>query len=224
MRRIQRLPWIEWFGKHNGVGVGLEGLVAPRKGQRKGLVSKECLVNKMSWHQGVRSYCKRSCLKLRMVKRRRIASKSPLAVIGTKNVLIKSRDMSVQQGLDYVATWNSSMLLSDDLKEVISAQKQKRKPSFSKLDGTQWGSSPKHTSRSVDVFLISERVTFVIKQLIQTMKVSKEFENNGFCNYSLLWRISNMSRPNKTFAWLCGDDEKVIQEIDWQENPVFCIS
>ncbi|GJX54831.1 delta(3,5)-delta(2,4)-dienoyl-CoA isomerase, mitochondrial [Tanacetum coccineum] len=41
--------------------------------------------------------------------------------------------MSVQQGLDYVATWNSSMLLSDDLKEVISAQKQKRKPSFSKL-------------------------------------------------------------------------------------------
>ncbi|GJY95912.1 delta(3,5)-delta(2,4)-dienoyl-CoA isomerase, peroxisomal [Tanacetum coccineum] len=63
----------------------------------------------------------------------RIASKSPLAVIGTKNVLLKSRDMSVQQGLDYVATWNSSMLLSDDLKEVISAQKQKRKPSFSKL-------------------------------------------------------------------------------------------
>nr|GEY85761.1 delta(3,5)-delta(2,4)-dienoyl-CoA isomerase, mitochondrial [Tanacetum cinerariifolium] len=41
--------------------------------------------------------------------------------------------MPVQQGLDYVATWNSSMLLSDDLKEVISAQKQKRKPSFSKL-------------------------------------------------------------------------------------------
>nr|GEZ46285.1 delta(3,5)-delta(2,4)-dienoyl-CoA isomerase, peroxisomal [Tanacetum cinerariifolium] len=68
-----------------------------------------------------------------------IASKSPLAVIGTKNVLLKSRDMSMQQGLDYVATWNSSMLLSDDLKEVISAQKQKRKPSFSKL-------------RSVDVF------------------------------------------------------------------------
>nr|GEX50612.1 delta(3,5)-delta(2,4)-dienoyl-CoA isomerase, peroxisomal [Tanacetum cinerariifolium] len=33
-----------------------------------------------------------------------IASKSPLAVIGAKNVLLKSRDMSVQQGLDYVAT------------------------------------------------------------------------------------------------------------------------
>nr|GEV40532.1 delta(3,5)-delta(2,4)-dienoyl-CoA isomerase, peroxisomal [Tanacetum cinerariifolium] len=39
-----------------------------------------------------------------------IASRSRLAVIGTKNVLLKSREMSVQQGFDYVATWNSFML------------------------------------------------------------------------------------------------------------------
>lgn len=62
-----------------------------------------------------------------------IGAKSPLAVIGTKAVLLKGRDMSLNQGLDYVATWNSAMLLSDDLKEVASAQLQKRKPSFSKL-------------------------------------------------------------------------------------------
>nr|XP_043624171.1 delta(3,5)-Delta(2,4)-dienoyl-CoA isomerase, peroxisomal [Erigeron canadensis] len=62
-----------------------------------------------------------------------IAAKSPLAVTGTKTVLLKSRDMSVDQGLEYVATWNSAMMLSDDLKEVASAQVQKRKPSFSKL-------------------------------------------------------------------------------------------
>lgn len=62
-----------------------------------------------------------------------IASSSPLAVVGTKAVLLKSRDLNVEQGLDYVATWNSGTLLSDDLKEAISAQANKRKPKFSKL-------------------------------------------------------------------------------------------
>ncbi|CAK9144365.1 unnamed protein product [Ilex paraguariensis] len=62
-----------------------------------------------------------------------IAVKSPLAVTGTKAVLLKSRDLTVDQAIDYVATWNSAMLLSDDLTEVISAQSQKRKPVFSKL-------------------------------------------------------------------------------------------
>ncbi|CAO2829791.1 unnamed protein product [Amaranthus hypochondriacus] len=62
-----------------------------------------------------------------------IAAKSPLAITGTKAVLIKSRDLSLEQGLDYVATWNSAMLLSDDLKEATSAFFRKRKPVFSKL-------------------------------------------------------------------------------------------
>ncbi|KAK8507472.1 hypothetical protein V6N13_141495 [Hibiscus sabdariffa] len=62
-----------------------------------------------------------------------IGEKPPLAVVGTKAVLISSRDMNVEQGLDYVATWNSSMLLSDDLTQAVSAQKHKRKPSYSKL-------------------------------------------------------------------------------------------
>lgn len=62
-----------------------------------------------------------------------IAAKSPLAVTGTKAVLLRSRDLTIEQGLDYVATWNSAMLLSDDLKEAVSAFVQKRKPIFSKL-------------------------------------------------------------------------------------------
>ncbi|KAF5187955.1 Enoyl coa hydratase-like protein [Thalictrum thalictroides] len=62
-----------------------------------------------------------------------IASKSPLAIIGTKEVSLRSRDMTIEQGLDYVATWNSSMLLSDDLMEAVSAHFQKRKPAFAKL-------------------------------------------------------------------------------------------
>ncbi|KAL0369151.1 UNVERIFIED_CONTAM: Delta(3,5)-Delta(2,4)-dienoyl-CoA isomerase, peroxisomal [Sesamum calycinum] len=62
-----------------------------------------------------------------------IAAKSPLAVTGTKRVLIQSRDLTLHQGLDYVATWNSGVLLSDDLTEAISAQHQKRKPLYAKL-------------------------------------------------------------------------------------------
>ena len=62
-----------------------------------------------------------------------IAAKSPLAVTGTKAVLLRGRDLTVDQGLDYVATWNSGMLLSGDLAEAVSAQIQKRKPVFAKL-------------------------------------------------------------------------------------------
>lgn len=62
-----------------------------------------------------------------------IAEKSPLAVTGTKTVLLKSRDLTVEQGLDYVATWNAAMLISDDLEEAVKAAIQKRKPAFAKL-------------------------------------------------------------------------------------------
>lgn len=64
---------------------------------------------------------------------RDIAAKSPLAVIGTKAVLLNSRDLSVDKGLDYVATWNAAMLSSTDVQEVFAAQVEKRKPMFSKL-------------------------------------------------------------------------------------------
>ncbi len=39
-----------------------------------------------------------------------IASKSPVAVAGTKMNLIYSRDHSIKEGLEYVLTWNSAML------------------------------------------------------------------------------------------------------------------
>lgn len=62
-----------------------------------------------------------------------IAEKSPLAVTGTKTVLIKSRDLTVAQGLEYVGLWNAAMLASEDLQEALQAQVQKRKPHYSKL-------------------------------------------------------------------------------------------
>jgi hypothetical protein len=43
------------------------------------------------------------------------------------------RDHSVQDGLDFVATWNSGMLQSADIAEVFAAKAQRRPPTFSKL-------------------------------------------------------------------------------------------
>jgi enoyl-CoA hydratase len=64
-----------------------------------------------------------------------IASKSPLAITGIKQVLNAGRDMSIDQGLDYVATWNAAMLQGDDMKRAVLAQMQKARARFDDLAG-----------------------------------------------------------------------------------------
>jgi enoyl-CoA hydratase len=59
-----------------------------------------------------------------------IAANSPLAVQGTKAVLAANDGRTVAEGLDYVATWNSAMLGSDDLTEAMAAFVEKRPPKF----------------------------------------------------------------------------------------------
>lgn len=59
-----------------------------------------------------------------------IASKSPLSIRGTKEVLRHARDYSVEEGLDFIARWNSTHLLSDDLTESFRAVTEKRKSSY----------------------------------------------------------------------------------------------
>ena len=59
-----------------------------------------------------------------------IASKSPLSIRGTKEVLHYTRDHSVDDALNYMSTWNAAMLLSKDLTEAFMATMQKRKPEF----------------------------------------------------------------------------------------------
>lgn len=63
-----------------------------------------------------------------------IASKSPLAIRGTKAILNHARDHSVQEGLDYVATWNASLLISNDSAECMNAKMQKRETEFADLE------------------------------------------------------------------------------------------
>ncbi|XP_051521660.1 delta(3,5)-Delta(2,4)-dienoyl-CoA isomerase, mitochondrial-like isoform X2 [Myxocyprinus asiaticus] len=65
-----------------------------------------------------------------------IASRSPVAVQGTKVNLIYSRDHSVPDGLNYMATWNMSMLQTHDLMKSAQAAMEKKSPkeiTFSKL-------------------------------------------------------------------------------------------
>ncbi|KAM8953674.1 delta(3,5)-Delta(2,4)-dienoyl-CoA isomerase, mitochondrial [Pelodytes ibericus] len=65
-----------------------------------------------------------------------IASKSPVAVQGTKVNLVYARDHSVQESLDYMACWNMSMLQTEDVMKSAQAALEKKTPrdvTFSKL-------------------------------------------------------------------------------------------
>jgi enoyl-CoA hydratase/carnithine racemase len=56
---------------------------------------------------------------------RDIASKAPLAIRGTKEMLLYSRDHSVSEGLNYIATWNAGMMSQADIQAGIQAQMEK---------------------------------------------------------------------------------------------------
>jgi len=62
-----------------------------------------------------------------------IASKSPVTTVGNKEMLNYARDHSIQDGLNYVATWNAAMLSRADLGEAFIAKKEKRDPLFNDL-------------------------------------------------------------------------------------------
>lgn len=65
-----------------------------------------------------------------------IAENPPVAVRSTKANLLYSRDhASVQEGLDYVATWNMAMLQSKEVPVAMRAALSKggKKPTWEKL-------------------------------------------------------------------------------------------
>ena len=61
---------------------------------------------------------------------REVASNSPLAVQGTKAVLAASQDVTVEEGLEFVAQWNTLYLQSNDLVEAMTAFMEKRDPTY----------------------------------------------------------------------------------------------
>jgi enoyl-CoA hydratase len=62
-----------------------------------------------------------------------IATKSPLAVWGSKVSLNYSRDHSVADGLEHIATWQTGMFQPHDMMESFSARTDKRDPDFDDL-------------------------------------------------------------------------------------------
>jgi enoyl-CoA hydratase len=59
-----------------------------------------------------------------------IAANSPLVVQGVKEVLRAGADLTVAQGLEHVAVWNSAFLQSADLMEAMTAFLEKRDPRY----------------------------------------------------------------------------------------------
>lgn len=62
-----------------------------------------------------------------------IAGHSPMAVAGCKEMINYTRDHSVSDSLNYIATWQSGMLQMPDVMEAMTAGQQKRKPVFENL-------------------------------------------------------------------------------------------
>jgi len=62
-----------------------------------------------------------------------IASKSPLAVAGSKVMINYARDHSIADGLDYIATWQTGMFHSADMMESFAAKSEKRDGQFEEI-------------------------------------------------------------------------------------------
>lgn len=62
-----------------------------------------------------------------------IAKKSPIPITGIKKVMIHAKDHSVQENLEYVATWNAFALQTSDLEVALNAARTKKVPKFGNL-------------------------------------------------------------------------------------------
>jgi enoyl-CoA hydratase len=64
---------------------------------------------------------------------REIATKSPLAVTGSKRIINYGRDHSTADTLDYIGVWNASMLAPPHMGEAFASKQQKREGDFPDL-------------------------------------------------------------------------------------------
>ena len=63
----------------------------------------------------------------------RIATKSPLAIWGTKEMINFTRDHTVADSLKYMAGWQAGMFQPGDMMEEFGAKAEKRTPEFEEL-------------------------------------------------------------------------------------------
>lgn len=114
---LQRLPSIVGYGRAMELALTARTITAD-EALRIGLVSEVC-----------------DDVDARgMELARALVKKSPIALRGTKRVLLRARDdPDVARGLDYVAAHNAAMLMNADLDEALRARAERRPPVFSKL-------------------------------------------------------------------------------------------
>jgi len=62
-----------------------------------------------------------------------IARQSPIAVNGCKEMINFTRDHTVAEGLDYVATWQMGMFRPSEMMKVLAAKAQRTAPDFEEL-------------------------------------------------------------------------------------------
>lgn len=62
-----------------------------------------------------------------------IASKSPMAVWGTKQTMHHTRDHTVADGLEFIANWNAAMFDTDDMAEAAAAAMEGRPAEYPDL-------------------------------------------------------------------------------------------
>ncbi|TNE37877.1 MAG: crotonase/enoyl-CoA hydratase family protein [Alphaproteobacteria bacterium] len=68
-----------------------------------------------------------------MATAREIASKSPIAVAGSKVMINYARDHSIDDGLDYIALWQTGMFEPLEMQEAFAAKMEKREGDFPDL-------------------------------------------------------------------------------------------
>jgi len=59
-----------------------------------------------------------------------IASKSPVVIRGTKEMIKYTRDHSVDEALNHMSVWNSAFIMSNDIQEAMAAFMEKREAVF----------------------------------------------------------------------------------------------
>jgi enoyl-CoA hydratase len=68
-----------------------------------------------------------------------IASKSPLAIHGTKETILYTRDHSVEDSLKYIAAWQTGMFQPGDMAEAFGAKAEGRDTAFDDLGAIRRG-------------------------------------------------------------------------------------
>jgi len=113
---LQRLPYIIGYGRFMELALTGRDFSAAEALQM-GLITHLC-EDRQSLYEQARQIAEQ------------IVRCPPMAVQGTKEVILYSRDNGIRAGLHYVAQKNSAVLPSEDVIEAVTAFMEKREPIF----------------------------------------------------------------------------------------------